>query len=84
MTTTGTTRLCDAVRGVLYKIKQFTPSSSEHMRLMELGFQSGAEVSLLHRAPFQGLIKVKIKETRFAICLSEASCIVVEPTVRCA
>jgi Fe2+ transport system protein FeoA len=73
-----TITLDSAPKGENFRIKQFLAQNDEQLRLMELGFQAGALVAVLHRAPLQGLLKVKIKETRFAIRRSDAACIFLE------
>lgn len=67
-----------APAGTVCCIKEFHPEIQELLRLMELGFKPGESVTVLQRAKLQGLLKVKIKETRFAICRRQACHIFVE------
>ncbi len=62
-----------------YQIKGFYPTTSQQLRLMELGFKNGERLAILQRAPWGGPIKIMIKQSRFAICQEDAACIPVEP-----
>jgi Fe2+ transport system protein FeoA len=65
--------------GSSYTIKALLGEFAGWVRMMELGFKRGETITVLQPATVSGLLKVRIKRTRFALSASRAESIVIEP-----
>ena len=74
-------RLADLPPGLVARVCGITPLSADLAdRLVELGFDDGAEVETLHRAPLGGdPVAVRVDGTLVALRRAVADCILLYP-----
>ncbi|MBN8704799.1 MAG: ferrous iron transport protein A [Bacteroidetes bacterium] len=71
----GTRSLDQLIIGESAIIRSLDPDSSSSLKLMELGFTPGQEVTVISKALLQDPIAIALRGTIIAIRRREASCI---------